>query len=158
VDAASARGRRRRHPSRVARRPAARGCATRRGGSVIAADRPDRPSARLLAIDAYGTMRHLPRAALASLFGPADLVVANDCATLPASLHGTHGTSGAPIEVRLAAWMSLDDPTRFAAIAFGAGDYRTPTEHRPPPPSLSPGDRLLLGPLAAVVEHLIDHP
>jgi S-adenosylmethionine:tRNA ribosyltransferase-isomerase len=125
---------------------------------MMAADRPDRASARLLAIDAHGTMRHLPRAALASLFGPGDLVVANDAATLPASLRGTHGTSGEPIEVRLAAWMSLDDPTRFAAIAFGAGDHRTPTEDRPAPPSLSPGDRLALGPLAAVVERLIGHP
>jgi S-adenosylmethionine:tRNA ribosyltransferase-isomerase len=125
---------------------------------MIAADRPNRPSAKLLAIDAQGTIRHLPRAALASLFGPGDLVVANDAATLPASLRGMHVASGAPIEVRLAAWMSLDDPTRFAAIAFGAGDYRTPTEHRPPPPSLSPGDRLSLGPLDAVAERLIDHP
>jgi S-adenosylmethionine:tRNA ribosyltransferase-isomerase len=84
--------------------------------------------------------------------------VANDAATLPASLRGTHVASGAPIEVRLAAWMSLGDPTRFVAIAFGAGDHRTPTEQRPPPPSLSPGDRLALGPLIAVIERLLDHP
>ena len=50
------------------------------------------------------------------------------------------------------------DPTRFVAIAFGAGDHRTRTEDRPPPPPLSPGDRLSLGPLDAVVERLLDHP
>ena len=33
-------------------------------------------------------MRHLPRTALASLFSPGDLVIANDAATLPASLQG----------------------------------------------------------------------
>ena len=49
-------------------------------------------------------MRHLPRAELASLFSAGDLVIANDAATLPASLHGTHCASGEPIEVRLAAW------------------------------------------------------
>ena len=35
-------------------------------------------------------MRHLPRTALATLFDPGDLVVANDAATLPASFSGTH--------------------------------------------------------------------
>ena len=101
-------------------------------------------------------MRHLPRSALASLFSPGDLVVANDAATLPASLHGTHAPSGTPIEVRLAAWVSVHDPTRFIAIAFGAGDHRTRTEDRMLPPPLSPGDRLTLGPLIATVERVDD--
>jgi S-adenosylmethionine:tRNA ribosyltransferase-isomerase len=125
---------------------------------MIAADGPDRQSARLFAIDAGGRTRHLRRTELASLFGPGDLVVANDAATLPASLRGVHVASGGPIEVRLAAWMSVGDPTRFVAIAFGAGDHRTRTEQRPPPPPLSRGDRLALGPLVATVEHLLDHP
>ena len=55
---------------------------------MIAADRPGRRSAKLLAVDAGGRMRRLPRAALASLFSPGDLVIANDAATLPASLRG----------------------------------------------------------------------
>jgi S-adenosylmethionine:tRNA ribosyltransferase-isomerase len=92
------------------------------------------------------------------LFRPGDLIVANDAATLPASLRGTHGASGEPIEVRLAAWLSVRDPSRFVAIAFGAGDHRTRTEDRPPPPSLSPGDRLSFGPLVVVVERLLSHP
>ena len=55
-------------------------------------------------------------------------------------------------------WISLDDPTRFVAIAFGAGDYRMRTEDRPPPPLFEPGDRLALGPLSATVERVLDHP
>src|SRR5262249_21362103 len=41
---------------------------------------------------------------------------------------------------------------------FGAGDYRTRTEDRPPPPPLESGDRLALGPLAATVERRLGHP
>jgi S-adenosylmethionine:tRNA ribosyltransferase-isomerase len=100
----------------------------------------------------------MPRADLGELFGPADLVVANDAATLPASLHGRHDASGAPIEARLAGWVSLADLTWFLAVVLGAGDHRTRTEDRPPPPPLTPGDRLTLGPLTAVVERLLDHP
>ena len=125
---------------------------------MMNAMRPDRRSAKLLAIDADGRMRHLPRAALASLFSPGDLVIANDAATLPASLTGIHCPSGEPIEVRLAAWVSIGDPTRFAAIAFGAGDYRARTEDRMLPPPLSAGDRLTLGPLLAIVESPLIYP
>ena len=125
---------------------------------MIAADGPDRESAKLFTVDTNGRMRHLTRAELASLFAPGDLIVANDAATLPASLRGTHVASGEPIEVRLAAWISVLDPTRVVAIAFGAGDHRMRTEIRPPPPSISPGDPLSLGPLVAVVQHLLDHP
>ena len=103
-------------------------------------------------------MLPLPRAELADLFSPGDLVVANDAATLPASLHGIHIASGKPIEARLAAWVEAGDPSRFVAIAFGAGDHRMRTEDRPPPPKLSPGDELSLGPLMATVERLFDHP
>lgn len=118
----------------------------------------DRRSARLFVVEADGTMSDLPRTKLATLFKPGDLVVANDAATLPASLHGTHVSSGKAIEIRLAGWLSLADPTRFMAIAFGSGDHRTRTEDRQPPPVLSTGDRLRLGPLEAVVERLLDHP
>ena len=117
-----------------------------------------RGAARLLIVDSDGHIRHLLRAALACLFSPGDLVVANDAATLPASLRGLHRPSGASIEVRLAGWVSVYDPTRFTAIAFGAGDHRTRTEDRMSPPRLSPGDSLSLGPLVGVVEGLLDHP
>jgi S-adenosylmethionine:tRNA ribosyltransferase-isomerase len=125
---------------------------------MTAADRPDRRSAKLLILEADGSIRHLPRTEVATLFSPRDVVIANDAATLPASLHGTHIASGAPIEVRLAAWVSVRDPTRFVVIAFGEGDHRTRTEDRPLAPPLSPGDRLSLGPLVAIVERLLDHP
>jgi S-adenosylmethionine:tRNA ribosyltransferase-isomerase len=125
---------------------------------MIAADHRGDRVTKLLAVEANGRMRHLPRGALASLFSPGDVVIANDAATLPASLRGTHEASGAEIEIRLAGWVSLNDPTRFIAIAFGPGDHRTPTEDRPSPPLLSPGDRLSLGPLAAVIDRLLDHP
>jgi S-adenosylmethionine:tRNA ribosyltransferase-isomerase len=125
---------------------------------MIAAHHPNRPSGKLLTVDANGNMQHLHRADLATLFRPGDLVVANDAATLPASLLGEHEPTGYPIEIRLAAFVRAADPTRFVAIAFGAGDHNTVTEERPAPPVLRSGDRILLGPLVAVVERLLDHP
>lgn len=125
---------------------------------MIAADRPDRRSGRLLVVDARGGTRDLPRSAFQALLVPGDLVVANDAATLPASLGGTHERTGEAIEIRLARWISLDDPTRFAAVVFGAGDHRIRTEDRPAPPRTTPGDRLVLGPLSARVEKVLDHP
>src|SRR5207249_4169521 len=83
----------------------------------------------------------------------------NDAATLPASLHGVHSPSGAPIEVRLAGRSSLlREDVRFAAVVFGAGDWHIRTEDRPLPPPLAPGDRLALGPLVAMVDAVLGHP
>ena len=112
--------------------------------------------ARLLAIDADGRLRDLPRTRLAELLMPGDLLIANDAATLPASLAGVHGPSRAPIEVRLAGRPSLDpaDVGRFTAIVFGADDHRTPTEHRADPPPLRAGDALHLGPLTGTVRRV----
>ncbi len=125
---------------------------------MTAAGGAGRQFPKLLVAEAGGELLHLPRAALASLLRPGDLVVANDAATLPASLMGVHCASGEEIEVRLAAWVDFRDPMRFVAVAFGAGDYRMRTEERPPPPKLSAGDRLTLGPLAASVEGALGHP
>jgi S-adenosylmethionine:tRNA ribosyltransferase-isomerase len=88
-----------------------------------------------------------------------DLVIANDAATIPASVSGIHLPTGAAVEVRLAARDSLSPRrvARFTAVLFGAGDYRTPTEHRPLPPAVRVGDRLQLGPLHAVVTALHGH-
>ncbi len=127
---------------------------------IAAAVAQQRPAdARLLVVES-GAMRSIPRRDFATLLRRGDLVIANDAATLPASLHGIHVASGSPIEVRLAAARSLDiaDRPRFAAIVFGAGDYRTRTEDRPAPPTLAAGDRLSLGPIDATVERLLDHP
>lgn len=116
--------------------------------------------ARLLVIDATGQVRHAPRSALPRFLRPGDLLVANDAATLPASLSGLHGPSGKAIEVRLAGRRSLavDDVHEFTAIVFGSGDHRTRTEDRAAPPSLQGGDVLLLGPLRATVVHTLGHP
>lgn len=127
-----------------------------------AADLPiQRPTtAKLLVIDAQGQISHVPRTRFVDYLHKGDLIVANDAATLPSSLHGRHEPTGLPIEARLAGRSSLDnqDVVRFSAVLFGAGDFRTRTEHRPPPPALSVGDRLLFGPLVAVMEKLLGHP
>jgi S-adenosylmethionine:tRNA ribosyltransferase-isomerase len=129
---------------------------------VIAAQAPvQRPrDARLLIVDGHGHIRHAARNGFVELLNPHDLVIANDAATLPASLHGRHTLSGAVVEVRLAGHASLDtaDVHRFVAVVFGAGDFRTRTEDRPLPPKVAPGDRFELGPLSATIESLLDHP
>jgi S-adenosylmethionine:tRNA ribosyltransferase-isomerase len=127
---------------------------------VIAADRPiHRPeSARLLHVDAAGRISVRPRSELAGLLESGDVVVANDAATLPASLAGVHERSARPIELRLVARATLQPGDRYTAIVFGEGDHRTRTEHRAPPPALAVGDRLAIGALTAIVEQLTDHP
>jgi S-adenosylmethionine:tRNA ribosyltransferase-isomerase len=128
---------------------------------MIAAHLPvQRPAdSRLLVIDRHGAITHAPRSTLADFLEPGDLVVANDAGTLPASLHGVHLASGAPIEVRLAGRASFaHEDLRFAAIVFGAGDWRTRTEDRPLPPPFAHGDRLALGPLVASVHGTLGHP
>jgi S-adenosylmethionine:tRNA ribosyltransferase-isomerase len=129
---------------------------------MIAAREPVQraPQARLLVVDAQGRIEDLPRQRLVDRLRPGDLVIANDAATLPASLHGVHAASGRPVEVRLAGRRSLaeDDVREFSAIVFGGGDFRTRTEDRPAPPVLVEGDRLVLGPLDATVLGLLGHP
>jgi S-adenosylmethionine:tRNA ribosyltransferase-isomerase len=73
---------------------------------------------------------------------------------------GTHTPTGRPIEVRLAGRRSLDarHVHRFVAVAFGAGDFRTPTESRVRPPAFTAGDVLRLGPLDAEVLSVLGHP
>ena len=119
----------------------------------------DRLGAKLLVADVIGGVRHLPRAALASLFEPGDLVVANDAATLPASLRGRASSEQRSHRGQACrTWWPARDPERFIAIAFGTGDHRQRTEDRSPPPRLREGDRLNLGPLVATVERVLGHP
>ena len=134
---------------------------------MIAANWPvQRPrDARLLVVDAHGRITHAPRSRFIDFLKPGDLVIANDAATLPASLRGVHVPTGAPIEVRLAGHRcqtpgqnyTVSD-TEFSAVVFGAGDFRTRTEDRALPPALAPGDRLVFEGLSATVEALLDHP
>ena len=129
---------------------------------MIAATLPvQRPGdARLLVVDAAGRLREQPRSRLAELPDTGDLVVANDAATLPASLAGRHAATGAAIELRLAGRASLGpaDARDFSAVVFGAGDFRDRTEDRPLPPPMAPGDRLELGPLCAEVLRTLGRP
>lgn len=129
---------------------------------MIAADLAvQRPTdAKLLVVDEQRRLLHVPRTAFVEFLRPNDLVIANDAATLPASLGGVHQQTGKAIEVRLAGRHSLDrlDVKRFRAIVFGEGDFHLRTEDRPLPPLLQIGDNLLLGPLRATVEDLLGHP
>ncbi|HXK20405.1 MAG TPA: S-adenosylmethionine:tRNA ribosyltransferase-isomerase [Polyangiaceae bacterium] len=95
-------------------------------------------SERLLVIDPltrrFGDyqIRELPQ-----LLGPGDVLVVNDAATLPASLQ-----VDAELELRL---LSAEEDGTFRAIAFGAGDFRDPTEKRAAPRALHAGERLQFG-------------
>jgi S-adenosylmethionine:tRNA ribosyltransferase-isomerase len=128
---------------------------------IVAADAPGPArAAKLLTVDADGRIAHHRRIDLPELLRPGDLLIANDAATIPASLAGIHERSGTAVEVRLAGRPSLGpaDIHRFTALLFGPGDWHTPTEQRLSPPPLAPGDRLRLGPLRATVGRLLDHP
>jgi S-adenosylmethionine:tRNA ribosyltransferase-isomerase len=118
------------------------------------------PDAKLLAIDAYGAPHHHARHEWVDLLEAGDVVVANDAATLPASLHGEHLRTGREIEVRLVQRRTLDprDVHDFTAVVFGRGDFRTRTEDRELPPPLQAGDALALGPLRARVERIVAAP
>ena len=129
---------------------------------MIAADiAVQRPlDAKLLVVDGQRNLIHVPRTAFVEFLRPDDLVIANDAATLPASLAGVHEPTGKTIEVRLAGRPSLDpvDVNRFSAVVFGEGDFHVRTEDRPLPPPLRSGDGITLGPLRATVEKLLGHP
>src|SRR2546428_13617991 len=119
---------------------------------MIAANRPvQRPRhAKLLVVDARGCVGHRARSGFADLLQPGDLVIANDAATLPASLHGVHLPSGAALEVRLAGRGSLaaDDVHEFVAGVVGGAGVGARTMGRAVPPPLPPRDRLPPGPAA----------
>ena len=105
-------------------------------------------TARLLRVDPRAwAMRDLPIAALAAQFVPGDLVVVNDAATLPASLQATT-CAGASVEIRLAGPLGQ---RQWAAVVFGAGDWRTRTEERPEPAPVQEGCRIAMHGVAARV-------
>ncbi len=116
------------------------------------ATRPRLPlTERLLVIDpASGDFTDAAVAELPRFLRKGDVLVVNDAATLPASLHGT--LAGASIELRLAGAAAEAPEGTFAAVLFGEGDWRTKTEHRPPPPPTRAGDVLVFaGGLRATV-------
>jgi S-adenosylmethionine:tRNA ribosyltransferase-isomerase len=110
---------------------------------VIAARGP-RVGARLLVIDPIaGAWRDGDIGDLPGLLAPGDLLVLNDAATLPASLTGVDA-AGCAVEIRLLDGADLDRG-EASVVIFGAGDWRTPTEHRPAPPTLAVGAALSFG-------------
>jgi S-adenosylmethionine:tRNA ribosyltransferase-isomerase len=112
-----------------------------------------RDHVRLLLLDrGTGAVQHHRFDELPLLLEPGDLVVVNDSRTLPASLLG-RTTSGAALEVRLAARAPTgggDSGERWAALPLGVpaggGDPAlVPTDARPAPPPLPPGEHLTFG-------------
>jgi S-adenosylmethionine:tRNA ribosyltransferase-isomerase len=104
--------------------------------------RPEPGEDRLLRIDpAARSVRDARLHDLARELRRGDLLVVNDAATLPASLRG-RGPAGQELEMRLA---GAGEAGEWWAVLFGGGDWRTRTEHRPPPPRLGPGDRIGIG-------------
>ncbi len=129
---------------------------------MIAATLPiQRPAhAKLLVVDASGHITHWARSRFVELLCRGDLVVANDAATVPASLSGEHVRTGRPVEVRLAGRRSLAAVSirSCTAVVFGVGDFRLRTEDRPLPPEMKVRDWLTLGPLRATIEAILGHP
>jgi S-adenosylmethionine:tRNA ribosyltransferase-isomerase len=106
------------------------------------APRDDKTKVRLLVVRRNGeegfedsSIRHLP-----DHLRPGDLVVVNDAATLPASLHGWDEENN-PLEIRLTTQL---DQRVWQAVAFGGGDWRTPTEDRPAPPRFRRGEEITI--------------
>nr|HEX4318576.1 S-adenosylmethionine:tRNA ribosyltransferase-isomerase [Kofleriaceae bacterium] len=81
-----------------------------------------------------------PFASLPAQLRDGDLVVVNDAATLPGSLHGTTST-GERFELRLTA--PIDD-RELTGVVLGPGDHRTRTELRAAPPALVACERVVL--------------
>jgi S-adenosylmethionine:tRNA ribosyltransferase-isomerase len=114
----------------------------------LAAAEVPRHAVRLVVLDRSSGRASLhPFSALPELLSPGDLVVVNDAATLPASLPG-RTAAGAVFELRLSGPV---DGEHLTGVLFGDGDWRTRTEHRPPPPPLAAGDLVRLGRFTATI-------
>lgn len=99
--------------------------------------RTEKKSVKLLVVEA-GEMQDSAIERLPDHLRAGDLLVVNDAATLPASLQG-RDEHDHPVEIRLAS--QLNDRS-WQAVIFGAGDWRTPTEHRPSPARIKVGEEI----------------
>lgn len=116
--------------------------------------REDALAERLMVLDGRtNALSHSVIGSLPALLRAGDVAVLNDAATLPASLRGATA-AGEAVELRLAGTV---DEVRWDAVLFGAGDWRTRTEHRPAPPAVRVGDVLRFGEaLQATVRSISD--
>jgi S-adenosylmethionine:tRNA ribosyltransferase-isomerase len=92
---------------------------------------PDRDRVRLMVVGP-GRLDVRDFAGFPDVLHEGDVVVVNDAATWPASLRGDG------VELRLTTGALSGN--RTWAVLFGAGDWRTRTEDRPPPPVVRVGD------------------
>jgi S-adenosylmethionine:tRNA ribosyltransferase-isomerase len=114
---------------------------------AASAPRTDRKKVKLLVVEA-GEMQDGLMEGLPNHLRSGDLLVVNDAGTLPASLQG-RDEHDQPVEIRLAS--QLNDRS-WQAVIFGAGDWRTPTEHRPAPPRVKAGEEIAFaGDFSAIV-------
>jgi S-adenosylmethionine:tRNA ribosyltransferase-isomerase len=97
---------------------------------------------RLLVVDGEsGALSAHAARSLPELLAPGDLLVVNDAATLPA-----RDARGAFVELRLVGALEPGGSgVSFRAALLGAGDHRTRTEDRAPPPRVVVGDVLSVG-------------
>jgi S-adenosylmethionine:tRNA ribosyltransferase-isomerase len=118
---------------------------------ALAAAEVARQAVRLVAIDPITDHVAVhPFTALPALLRAGDLVVVNDAATLPGSLFG-RTAAGEDFELRLSESI---DGTSLTGVVFGAGDWRTRTEHRGAPPELPLGSLVRLGKIIARVSRV----
>lgn len=107
-----------------------------------------RDQVRLLVVDPRaGTWNDRSFSSFPEVLRAGDLLVVNDAATLPGSLHG-RTDAGDPVELRLA---GPPKGAHWQAVVLGAGSWRQRTEDRPTPPELVPGDRVHLPDLVAEI-------
>jgi S-adenosylmethionine:tRNA ribosyltransferase-isomerase len=102
---------------------------------------------RMLVLANDGRILHSWAHQIATCFDPGDLLIVNRSATLPSSFHAYLARTGEDFEIRLAAFQGPDAHTltQWRALAFGAGDWRIPTENRGQPPHIREGDEIILG-------------
>src|SRR5688500_3753296 len=130
------------------RREAHRGADRHRPAAMVASLRMMSPATfaekdpRLLVLDpASGVHVDARVRDLGRFLRAGDLLVVNDAATLPASIPARL-VNGAWVEIRL---VSRRTDGRWRGVRLGGGDWRTPTEKRPAPPAVLPGDTLVMG-------------
>ena len=103
---------------------------------------PDESRELKLLVVREGSLQFSRLADLVSHLERGDLLVVNDAATVPASLHGK-SARGEALEIRLT--RQVQEST-WEAVVFGTGNWRQPTESRPAPSPLREKDGIVFAP------------